>query len=174
MAENNNPETTETNVEELKAKLAEAEKQVKNLKTTLSERNSEAAQKKREAEEWKGKYQSTLSDQEKAEAKRKEDEQKMAERLHELERTNAITTHKAKYLAMGYDEGLAESSAVAMVDGNSDVLYQNMNAFINATKENVKAEMLKTQPGISSGKPLSSEEMEKAKNEQLLKYAGLK
>lgn len=171
MAENNNPETTETNVEELKAKLAEAEKQVKNLKTTLSERNSEAAQRKREAEEWKNKFNATLSEQEQAEAKRKEDEQKMADRLHELERTNAIATHKAKYLGMGYSEELAQSSAVAMVDGNSDVLYQNMNAFINTTKETVKAEMLKEQPSVSSG--ATPTEIEKQKDALLRKYAGL-
>ena len=42
-------DTPNTEVTELQQKIAEYEAQVKNLKSTLSERNSEAAQHRREA-----------------------------------------------------------------------------------------------------------------------------
>lgn len=163
--------TTETvNVEELRKQIEELTSQNKNLKSTLSERNSEAAQRKREAEEWKNKFQSTLSDQEKAEAKRKEETETMAAKLKALERTNAISEHKAKYLAMGYTEELAQSSAEAMVDGNSDVLYANMSTFITANTEKVKAEMLKEQPKVSSGQTPAVDENQQQLSE-MMKYA---
>lgn len=160
----------ENTVETLQKQIEELTAQNKNLKTTLSERNSEAAQRKRDAEEWKTKYESTLSDQEKAEAKQKEEVETMAAKLQALERTNAISEHKAKYLAMGYTEELAQSSAEAMVDGNSDVIYQNMSAFISANTEKVKAEMLKTQPTVSSGEHPAVDENQRQKDE-MMKYA---
>lgn len=160
----------EITVETLQKQIEELTAQNKNLKSTLSERNSEAAQRKRDAEEWKTKYESTLSDQEKAEAKQKEEVETMAAKLQALERTNAISEHKAKYLAMGYTEELAQSSAEAMVDGNSDVIYQNMSAFISANTEKVKAEMLKTQPTVSSGEHPAVDENQRQKDE-MMKYA---
>ena len=160
----------ENTVETLQKQIEELTAQNKNLKSTLSERNSEAAQRKRDAEEWKTKYESTLSDQEKAEAKQKEEVETMAAKLQALERTNAISEHKAKYLAMGYTEELAQSSAEAMVDGNSDVIYQNMSAFISANTEKVKAEMLKTQPTVSSGEHPAVDENQRQKDE-MMKYA---
>lgn len=160
----------ENTVETLQKQIEELTAQNKNLKTTLSERNSEAAQRKRDAEEWKTKYESTLSDREKAEAKQKEEVETMAAKLQALERTNAISEHKAKYLAMGYTEELAQSSAEAMVDGNSDVIYQNMSAFISANTEKVKAEMLKTQPTVSSGEHPAVDENQRQKDE-MMKYA---
>ena len=121
--EENKTETTE--LTELQQKIAEYEAQVKNLKSTLSERNSEAAQHRREAEEWKSKFESTMSEQELAESKRKAQEEATLKELAELKRDNTINKYKAKYLSMGYTEDMAQSSAEAKVDGNDDVLFQN-------------------------------------------------
>ena len=85
-----------TQNDELKAlrdQLAEYEKQNKNLKATLSERNSEAASRKREAEDWKKKFESTLDEQAQAELKRKEAEEATQRELAELKRDNAINKY---------------------------------------------------------------------------------
>lgn len=169
--EENKIENTE--LTELQQKIAEYEAQVKNLKNTLSERNSEAAQRKREAEEWKTKFESTMSEQERAESQRKEKEEATMKELAALKRDNTINKYKAKYLSMGYTEEMAQSSAEAKVDGNDDVLFQNESLFIQKNIETTKAEMLKSQPGISSGKPLGAEEAQKIRDEKLRKYAGL-
>lgn len=160
----------ELTMEQLQKQIEELTAQNKNLKSTLSERNSEAAQRKRDAEEWKTKFESTLSEQEKAEAKRKEEVEQMASKLQTLERANAINEHKAKYLSMGYPEELAQSSAEATVDGNFDVLYQNMNVFNTQNTEKVKAEMLKGQPSISNGQPPQVDENQKMLDD-MMKYA---
>jgi len=167
------PDTQQPEMTELQKQIAEYEKQVKSLKATLSERNSEAANRKREAEEWKNKYNSTLSEQEQAEARRKEAEEATARELAELKRDSTISKYKAKYLSMGYSEELATSSAEARADGNDDILFKNEAAFAQQISENAKAEYLKTQPTISVGKPLGAEEAEKIRDEKLRKYFGL-
>ena len=140
-------------VEELRKSIAELEAQNKNLKATLSERNSEAAQRRREAEEWERKYNSTLSEEQQKEAERQKLAEESARELAELKRESAINKYKSKYLAMGYSEELAQSSAEAKVDGNDDVLFKNEAEFVKNSKETLKADLLKTQPTIQHGEP---------------------
>lgn len=145
-------------VTELQQKIAEYEAQVKNLKSTLSERNSEAAQKKREAEEWKTKYNATLSEQEKAEAERAEAQKIKDEQFNELLRKSNISDYKARYLALGYTEDLAQSSAEAKVDGNEELVFQNEAKFMQMRDERIKAEILAAQPKLTPGKTPEADE----------------
>lgn len=154
-------------------RLAELEAENKRLKTTLSERNSENAQKKREIEEWRNKYESTLSEAELSAQQRAEAEKERDAKYEALLRKSNISDYKAKYLAMGYSEELAQSSAEAKVDGNDEVLFANQTKFIEANNEKMKAELLKTQPSVSSGSHISAEEAQKLRDEKLLRYAGL-
>lgn len=144
-----------TEVEALKKSIAELEAQNKNLKATLSERNSEAAQRRREAEEWEKKYNSTLSEEQQKEAERQKLAEESARELAELKRESSINRYKSKYLAMGYSEELAQSSAEARVDGNDDVLFKNEAEFVRNSNENLKADLLKAQPTIQPGEPLA-------------------
>lgn len=147
-AENNANE-----LEALKKSIAELEAQNKNLKATLSERNSEAAQRRREAEEWEKKYNSTLSEEQQKEAERQKLAEESARELAELKRESSINKYKSKYLAMGYSEELAQSSAEARVDGNDDVLFKNEAEFVRNSNETLKADLLKAQPTIQPGEP---------------------
>lgn len=165
-----------TQNDELKAlrdQLAEYEKQNKNLKATLSERNSEAASRKREAEDWKKKFESTLDEQAQAELKRKEAEEATQRELAELKRDNAINKYKARYLSMGYTEELAQSSAEARADGNDELLFSNEAKFAQYVNEATKAEMLKAQPTITPGKPPTSEDVNKAEFNEMMKWANV-
>ena len=150
-------ETKEENnaneLEALKKSIAELEAQNKNLKATLSERNSEAAQRRREAEEWEKKYNSTLSEEQQKEAERQKLAEESARELAELKRESSINKYKSKYLAMGYSEELAQSSAEARVDGNDDVLFKNEAEFVRNSNETLKADLLKAQPTIQPGEP---------------------
>lgn len=160
-------------LEKAKADLAEAQEQIKKLKATMSEKNSEAA-------EWKRKYNSTLDEKGKAELALEEETKKqelaqkeMAERLAELERKNSISNYKANYLSMGYSEAMAESSAVAKVDGNDEVLFANQKSFMEEREKKLKEELLNEQPKLSGGKPLDGSDAEKAQDAKLRGYFGL-
>lgn len=179
MEENERKEVTEveeTSVDEtaeLKKQNAELSAQIKSLKATLSERNSESATRRREAEEWKKKFESTLDEQEQAELKRREKEEATARELAELKRDNAINKYKAKYLSMGYSDELAQSSAEARADGNDDVLFLNEAKFAQMVNEQTKAEILKTQPTLTSGKPLSNETIQQKEFADMAKWANI-
>ena len=165
--------TAEEKLVELEAKLAEAEAQNKNLKATLSEKNSENATKKREIEEWKNKYNSTLDEAQQAELKRKEAEEERNKRLEELERKAMVSDYKAMYLSLGYSEELATKSAEAKYDKNDDVLFANQKAFLEEKEKAIRADILKEQPSITSGASPTTQDIEKAKDNQLRKYFGL-
>lgn len=153
-------------IEELKA-------EIRNLKTTLSEKNSENAKRKREALEWQEKYNATLSEAEKAEQQRQKEEEERQTLLNELIRKNDIAENKAEFLAMGYSDELATKSATAFVDGDKASLMDGMKSFLDAKQKEFEANLLKQQPGLSSGKPLSSKDVEDAEMKKLRRYAGL-
>lgn len=165
--------TAEEKLAELEAKLAEAEAQNKNLKATLSEKNSENATKKREIEEWKNKYNSTLDEAQQAELKRKEIEEERNRRLEELERKAMVSDYKAMYLSLGYSDELAQKSAEAKYDKNDDVLFANQKTFLEEKEKTIRAEILKEQPSITKGSPLQSQDLDKAAEAKLRKYFGL-
>lgn len=164
---------TEVTIAELEAKIKEYEAQNKNLKATLSERNSENASKKREIEEWKEKYNSTLSEAQLAEQKRLEEAENTKRELAELKRKSAIADYKAQYLSLGYSEELAQSSAEAKADGNDAIVFANMKSHLENREKEIKAEMLKEQPSITQGSPLSQKDAEQAADAKLRKYFGL-
>ena len=165
--------TAEEKLAELEAKLAEAEAQNKNLKATLSEKNSENATKKREIEEWKNKYNSTLDEAQQAELKRKEIEEERNRRLEELERKAMVSDYKAMYLSLGYSDELAQKSAEAKYDKNDDVLFANQKTFLEEKEKTIRAEILKEQPSITKGSPLKAQDLDKAAEAKLRKYFGL-
>ena len=157
--------------EELEKRIAELEEQNKSLKNTLSERNSEAATRRKEAESWKEKYEATLGEQEQAELRRKEAEELRDREFAELKRDNSVNKFKATYLAMGYPEELAQAQAEARADGNDEAMLKNESEFAKLVRENTKTQMLKEQPTITPGKPMSAEDMAKAEKDEMMKWA---
>ena len=173
MSENINDTNTVDRIAELEAQLKEFEAQNKNLKATLSERNSENASKKREIEEWKEKYNSTLTEAQLAEQKRIEAEKEKDAKFNELLRKSQISDYKAMYLSLGYGEELAQSSAEAKADNNDEILFANMKKFNEDREKAIRAEMLKGQPSITQGSPLTTEQAEKEADAKLRRYFGL-
>ena len=95
-----------------------------------------------EAAEWKRKHNALLSEEE----KKKQDE---AERIAALEEENAtlkkretIASHKAKFLGMGYDDALAEETATAMVDGDTEKVFANQQKFLEAHDKALKKDTM--------------------------------
>lgn len=120
--------------------LAELEKQ----KNAVSKANSEAA-------EWKRKHNALLSEDEK---KKQEDAEKltqMEKELSELREAKRISEYKAKYIAQGYEEALAEETAQALADGDSAKVFANQSKFLEEYAKKVKADALKKTPKPTPG-----------------------
>lgn len=76
--------------------------------------------------------------------------------LEEAERVSArlsnIATHKASLIAQGYSEDLANSTAEALVDGNTAVVLANQSKFLEAKTLSIKEELLRgTLPPAAGG-----------------------
>ena len=119
---------------------AELEKQ----KAAVSKANSEAA-------EWKRKHNALLGEDEK---KKQEDADKLAQmeqELADLRKGKTVSEYKAKFIAQGYDEALAEDTAKAMADGDSAKVFANQQKFLDEYAKQVKADALKKTPKPTPG-----------------------
>ena len=62
--------------------------------------------------------------------------------LHE----NQVSKFKANLLAMGYDEKLADETAEAMANGETEKVFANQKKHLEAVEKRVRAEALKDTP----------------------------
>ena len=96
----------------------------------------------KEAAEWKRKYQAQLSDEERKAQEAAEERKKMEEELDRLRHDKAKGLHKAKLLADGYDEELADASAEALVNGDTDTFFANQKKFLAARDKALKEKLM--------------------------------
>nr|DAU56360.1 MAG TPA: hypothetical protein [Caudoviricetes sp.] len=100
---------------------------------------SELAAKKKELLE-------KMSEDEAAKQKDKEDKEAMQKELDALRRESTVSKTKAKLIALGYDEALAEDTAEAMADGKMDKVFANQQKHLTAFEKKVRADALKDTP----------------------------
>ena len=128
--------------------------EIDRLKNALSKSNSEAADYKRQLKE-------KMSAEE---LKAKEDADKwseMEEKYNALLKKDAISTNKAKLLALGYEESLADDTAEAMFNNDFDKVFANQKKHIESVEKRIKSEILKDTPKPGGGN--SSNQMTKEK-----------
>jgi len=137
------------------------------LKEALSRANGDAA-------EWKRKYRATLDDAKRAEEERAERDKARDEELESLRRERTISKLEAQYLAVGYPQELAASSAKAQADGDTATVLANQTKFISDTKKALEAAALGKQPPLTPGEPPKGESDEDKLAATIAKFAGLK
>ena len=118
--------------------------EIDRLKAALSKSNSEAADFKKQLRE-------KMSAEE---VKAKEDAEKMEELIKErdaLLREKTISVYKAKYLALGYDESLANDTAEAMANGETEKVFANQKKHLEAAEKKIRADVLKDTPKPEGG-----------------------
>lgn len=86
-----------------------------------------------------------------AAAAKQEEYDKLAQENAELKRSMALAERKAKLLAMGYEEKLAENTAAAMVDGDMDTVLTNQSQYFEAQKKAILADKMKQTPRPKQG-----------------------
>lgn len=99
-----------------------------------------------EVADWKKKHNALLSEEERKEAERLEASKKIEDELASLKRDKSISEHKAKFLGLGYDEGLATETAEALVNGDTEKLFANQTKFIEGRDKALKAKLLNDTP----------------------------
>ena len=138
-------------LEEINTALADIEmptdnsSEIDRLKSALSKSNSEAADYKKQLRE-------KMSAEE---LKAKEDAEKWDALIKErdtLLREKTISGHKAKFLALGYDEKLATDTAEAMANGELDKVFANQKKHLESVEKKIREDVLKDTPKPEGGK----------------------
>ena len=118
--------------------------EIDRLKNALSKSNSEAAEFKKQLRE-------KMSAEE---LKAKEDAEKweaLVKERDELLREKTVAGHKAKYLALGYDEKLATETAEALANGDIDKVFANQKKHNDLVEKRIRADVLKETPMPEGG-----------------------
>ena len=88
------------------------------------------------------------------ELKAKEDAEKIEDLTKErdaLLREKTISAHKANYLALGYDEKLANDTAEALANGELDKVFANQKKYNESVEKKIRADVLKETPKPEGG-----------------------
>lgn len=123
--------------------------ELERYKNAVSKANSEAAT-------WKKKHNELLSEEERKKQVEAEELAALKEKLNTLEREKLIANHKASFLALGYGEELALSTAEALANQDTQTLISNQKAFIEAQRKAIKEDLYKNTPNPPSGKPTAT------------------
>lgn len=111
------------------------------------------------------------------ELKAKEDAEKwdaIIKERDELLREKTIAGHKAKFLALGYEEKLANETAEAMANGELDKVFANQKKHIESVEKKIRADVLKETPkpeGGNGSDTLTKEKFSKMSIAEQYKYS---
>lgn len=92
-----------------------------------------------------------MTEDEQREIDRLAAEESLKQEVETLRKEKTLTEYKASYLAQGYDNDLAESTAAALSDGNMEVVFTNMKTHAANLEKNLRAQILKETPKPPAG-----------------------
>lgn len=87
-----------------------------------------------------------MTDDEAAKQKEQEEREELQNKYEKLLRESEIAKNKAKLVALGYEEKLADETAEAMADGNLEKVFVNQKKHLDSFEKKVRAEALKDTP----------------------------
>ena len=160
-------------LEEIEAALADVAfpedqtAEVERLKTANSKLSSENA-------DWKRKHREALSEEERKSQEVADELKQLREQNEKLVRESNLSKHKAKFLGMGYDDGLATDAAAAMVDGDMEKLFSYQQKHQEALEKRIRADALKGTPKPVPDKgdgAMTLENLRKMSTQERLEFA---
>ena len=87
-----------------------------------------------------------MTEDEQKKQKEQEEREELQNKYDKLLRESVIAKNKAKLVALGYDESLADETAEAMADGDSEKVFANQQKHLASFEKKVRAEALKNTP----------------------------
>lgn len=118
---------------------------------------SELAAKKKELTE-------KMTEDEQKKQKEQEERDELQSKYDKLLHESEVSKFKAKLLGMGYDEKLADDTAEAMANGDSEKVFAYQKKHLEAVEKKVRAEALKDTPkptGDGDSKTMTLEKFRK-------------
>lgn len=113
--------------------------------------------------EWKRKHNALLSEEDKTKQETEEELTTLRKRVEEMEKEKLISGHKARFLALGYEESLADETAKAMVNGEADKVFANQKKFLESHDKAYKAQLMGSTSTPPAGDPAGKSTVDYAK-----------
>ncbi len=114
-------------------------------KSTFDRKASEAA-------DLTKKLKSYMSEDEAKKVQEAEERAALIERAEKAERALTVSTYEKAYLALGFDDKLAKSTAEALVSGDMDTVFKNQKINADNREKALRTELLKNTPSPAPGK----------------------
>lgn len=127
-----------------------------------------------EASELSKQLKSRMTQDEQAAAQQAETMAALQSELESLRAEKAISEYTAQFLAIGYDEKLAKSTASALHKGDMTAMFRNHAVFVAEREKAMKAELLKSTPTPPAGdgdKGVTKEDIRKMNLAEAAKFA---
>lgn len=105
-----------------------------------------------------------MSEEEAKEHDRQQEQESMTLELESLRKEKTLSTYKASFLSLGYDEQLAFEAAEALSEGDMDAVFDNMKKHITKVEKDLRAKILKETPVPPAG---NNSEGAKTKDEEI-------
>ena len=140
--------------------------EVERLKNALSKSNSEAA-------DYKKQLRAKMTEDEQQKQKEQEEREELQSKYDKLLRESVIAKNKAKLVALGYEEALADDTAEAMANGDSEKVFANQQKHLTSFEKKIRAEALKDTPKPTpdgEGKSMTLEKLKKLNPDERLKF----
>ena len=102
-----------------------------------------------------------MTEEEAKATKEAEEKALLLAQLEELQREKMVGKYTNSYLAMGYDEKLAKSSAEALEKGDMDVVFANQKTFTENREKLLRTEKVQQTPAPEGGAKSEAMTLEK-------------
>lgn len=113
-------------------------------KATFDKKASEAAELSKQLK-------SRMTEEEAKATKEAEEKAELLALVEQLRHEKAVNEYTTTYLAMGYEEKLAKSSAEAIANGDMDTVFKNQKIHLDNREKVLKTELLKQTPPPAGG-----------------------
>ena len=141
--------------------------ELERYKNAASKANSEAS-------EWKKKHNALLTAEDKEKQEKDEELSNLRTEIAELKKKDAVSTYKAKFLGLGYEETLAEDTANALAEGDMDKVFANQKKHNESREKTIKADLLKktpTPPAGGGGDTMTLDKLKKMSSQERYEYS---
>jgi hypothetical protein len=119
--------------------------------TSVAQIKASADKAASEAASYKKQLREKQTDEEAKAAKAAEEHAALLARVEQLEHEKAVGTYTTAYIAMGYDEKLAASTAEAMAKGDTETVLKNQKLHLETREKALRTELLKQTPNLAGG-----------------------
>lgn len=126
-----------------------------------------------ELAEYKRQLKAKMTEDEKKEAERAEEQAVLKQKYDELMKETNVAKTKSKFMSLGYDENLADLTAKAFVEGDSETVFANQQKFLELKEKQLRAQILDETPkppAGNGGQAVNKEYFDKMTTEKQLEF----